>query len=299
MNRRACAATAAVAFSLGAPAPGASAAAPEARFPTIAASHVHFGKALRSEVTLLNAIGERKRLAEAPGYMAATAWSAATGKVYFSHLYGPGVGVTRVDAVPDAGGAPTGVVEGASDLDVSADGSTLVYVGDDRLYVAPVSGGPARALTGVHSIQPRFSPDGTKVLFSRYGGPGHGLDLFVINTDGTGLRQLTVGSPEDEYGTFSPDGTRVLFTRVTYPAGGMHADLWAMGLDHSKLRHVATAASKADWTQGDYLTFLRVTDSPDRGDVAVRQPGAGGAVGVLTSEGTWTGARFDRPAPAT
>ena len=59
-------------------------------------------------------------------------------------------------------------------LDVSPDGKTIVFdlLGD--IYKMPISGGPATILReGLpFEVQPRFSPDGTKILFTSDAGGG-------------------------------------------------------------------------------------------------------------------------------
>ena len=69
--------------------------------------------------------------------------------------------------------------------------------------------------------QPAWSPDGGQIAFVSYDpGPfGPLAKVFVINVDGTGLRQLSPPIDEqnewvfDEGPTWSPDGTRIAFTR--------------------------------------------------------------------------------------
>ena len=55
-------------------------------------------------------------------------------------------------------------------LDLSPDGKEIVFdlLGD--IYTMPVSGGEAKALRSGHAfeVQPRFSPDGKKILFRLY-----------------------------------------------------------------------------------------------------------------------------------
>src|SRR4051812_29229080 len=59
-------------------------------------------------------------------------------------------------------------------LDVSPDGQTIVFdlLGD--IYTMPITGGTARPLrTGIaFEVQPRFSPDGKKILFTSDAGGG-------------------------------------------------------------------------------------------------------------------------------
>ncbi len=93
-------------------------------------------------------------------------------------------------------------------LDVSPDGKTVVFdlLGD--LYTVPIGGGDATPLTeGIAwDMQPRFSPDGTRVAFTSDAGGGD--NLWVVDADGRNRRAVTketfrlVTSPG-----WSPDGT--------------------------------------------------------------------------------------------
>lgn len=92
-------------------------------------------------------------------------------------------------------------------LDVSPDGTTIVFdlLGD--LYRMPITGGEATLLLGgeAYHTQPRFSPDGTRIAFTS---DRDGIDnLWTMKPDGTDLRQVTrekerqVNSP-----AWTPDG---------------------------------------------------------------------------------------------
>ncbi len=76
-------------------------------------------------------------------------------------------------------------------VDVSPDGKRLVFdlLGD--LYVMPIEGGEAKALT--HSVawemQPRFSPDGKQIAFVSDAGGGD--NIWVMNVDGSNARAIT------------------------------------------------------------------------------------------------------------
>ena len=76
-------------------------------------------------------------------------------------------------------------------LDVSPDGQSIVFdlLGD--IYILPVAGGQARPLrTGIpFEIQPRFSPDGTKISFTSDAGGGD--NIWVMNSDGSDAYQVT------------------------------------------------------------------------------------------------------------
>src|SRR5215213_7230688 len=96
---------------------------------------------------------------------------------------------------------------------VSADGRLVAYSYDRNIYVINANGTGARAVTtaGENDQSPAFSPDGKRIAFTRGSG---GLDIWVVNVDGTGLTDLTndpEGSETDA--AWSPDGSRIAFTR--------------------------------------------------------------------------------------
>ncbi|CAN5163115.1 amidohydrolase family protein [soil metagenome] len=76
-------------------------------------------------------------------------------------------------------------------VDVSPDGRTVLFdlLGD--LYVMPIAGGEAKALT--HSIawehQAKFSPDGKQIAFISDAGGGD--NIWVMNADGSNLHAVT------------------------------------------------------------------------------------------------------------
>jgi hypothetical protein len=70
---------------------------------------------------------------------------------------------------------------------------------------------------------PSWSPDGTRLVFSRYDGDRYiagceltgtcPADLFVINADGSGEHRITDDSDDEATPTWSPDGSRIAFVR--------------------------------------------------------------------------------------
>lgn len=63
---------------------------------------------------------------------------------------------------------------------------------------------------------PRWSPNGTKILFqSDRNNPSTGYnDIYVMNSDGTGQARLTTDSNDDSSATWSPDGTKIVFQSI-------------------------------------------------------------------------------------
>ncbi|MDP4536622.1 amidohydrolase family protein [Alkalimonas collagenimarina] len=92
-------------------------------------------------------------------------------------------------------------------VDVSPDGTQLVFdlLGD--IYIMPISGGSATALTNDigWQMQPRFSPDGNSIAFTS--DEGGGDNLWIMDLDGSNKQQVTnesfrlLNSPD-----WSPDG---------------------------------------------------------------------------------------------
>jgi Tol biopolymer transport system component/imidazolonepropionase-like amidohydrolase len=76
-------------------------------------------------------------------------------------------------------------------LDVSPDGKTIAFdlLGD--IYTMPITGGKAKVIREglAWEVQPRFSPDGEKLLFTSDAGGGD--NIWVMNADGSDAKQLT------------------------------------------------------------------------------------------------------------
>ena len=87
----------------------------------------------------------------------------------------------------------------------------LCLINEDGSGLRPLSTTSAGHFAPVHDGYPAWSPDGTKIVFSRRQeslGPG---DLYIINADGTGEVRLT-SDPGDEGGpVWSPDGLTIAY----------------------------------------------------------------------------------------
>jgi len=115
-------------------------------------------------------------------------------------------------------------------LDVSPDGQTLVFDLLGHIYTMSASGGTATAITSglAYDAQPRFSPDGKKIVFvsDRSGGD----NLWLMSLDKSDTVQLTKGndnlyvSPE-----WTPDGKYIVASK----SGGLGgtAKLWLYNVE--------------------------------------------------------------------
>jgi len=105
------------------------------------------------------------------------------------------------------------------DLDVSRDGRTIAFTVLGDIYTMPITGGtPTRIAEGLAwEVQPRFSPDGTRIAFTSDRGGGD--NIWVMNRDGSDKRQVT---KEDfrllNQPSWSPDG-RFLVAKKHFTTG--------------------------------------------------------------------------------
>jgi Tol biopolymer transport system component len=113
-------------------------------------------------------------------------------------------------------------------LDVSPDGSTIVFELLGDLYTLPIDGGVATRITSGpgYDMQPRFSPDGSQLVFvsDRTGSEA----VWLADVDGENARALTSGDREnymspiwDETGDYvlSVKGTQIWLYHVDGGSG--------------------------------------------------------------------------------
>src|SRR6266566_3104969 len=109
--------------------------------------------------------------------------------------------------------------------DISRDGRHIAFAGPGGIYAVNADGtGTTLVVSRGSSIDatPAWSPDGSRIAFrSMVDGPfGSAGRIFVVNVDGTGLRQLSPDVPDpnvvyyfDDSPTWSPDGATIAFDR--------------------------------------------------------------------------------------
>jgi Tol biopolymer transport system component len=118
-----------------------------------------------------------------------------------------------------------------------------------------------------------LSPDGRKIVFTSL--KGGDLDIYVMNVDGSGLRQLTHQVGYDGGAWWSPDGKQIVY-RANHPATPAEQkaysdllaqrlvrpnkmDLWLMDADGGNQRqitHLGAASFGPSWTpDGKRIVF--------------------------------------------
>lgn len=135
---------------------------------------------------------------------------------------------------------------------------TLVFESDvagrPAIYTLTLADGVVRPLTGepdFSSTTPRWSPDGTRVLFAsnraHYDGrpPETGtpdLDLWVVNADGGGLSRLTTDVANESDPAWAPDGRSVVYSSDRDSRGDLFRLVLATGAVTRLTNHFAGRA---------------------------------------------------------
>jgi serine/threonine protein kinase len=136
------------------------------------------------------------------------------------------------------------------DPEVSPDGKTLAFVSirsaEDHLWIKDLASGSESALTQKSSWLPRFSPDGTSVLFSTPGADqALRTDLYRIALV---TREERLVARDAESGDWSPDGKRVSFLRSRQrdtPIGRGYSELVILGLEDGEERTIFSDKSSS------------------------------------------------------
>ena len=160
----------------------------------------------------------------------------------------------------------------------SSQGASLIAFDSDRdghsqIYVMNADGSDPRRLTrnATGSMSPAWSPDGTKIAFTRscsYGSGRYDSDnqIFVMNADGSHQRRLTQDRENDTSPAWSPDGTKIAFVRSVYsPASGPGFGIFVMNADGSRQRVLARNASvfgDPTWSSnGKQIAYVGIGDA--------------------------------------
>ncbi len=172
-------------------------------------------------------------------------------------------------------------IPGASDYDVSPDGTKLLFGGGSQVFIANINGTEVRRVSSdpVGAAPAGWSPDGTLIAYTA--GPGLAnealqVDLVVMDV-GSGATTIVTTAPVPELMAphFGPDGNTILFYRYTgqlelLPADPTDAeklsaqpDLWSVSVSTGEttllLEHRAGASYSPD---GETLAFPVSYETP-------------------------------------
>jgi Tol biopolymer transport system component len=162
----------------------------------------------------------------------------------------------RLVATTRTGGGEDTLLElGTFVLDAtpSPDGTRVAYTKRLRSGAAVVCVRPliGRARCLDEGGEPAWSPDGREIAFvserARHGRCffhdcfGSAPELYVMNSDGTGVRRLTRTTAYEVSPAFAPGGRQVVFARLTAEADDY--ELWTIRLDDERERQLTSNRS--------------------------------------------------------
>jgi len=102
--------------------------------------------------------------------------------------------------------------------------------------------------------EPRFSPDGKKIVFVSRRTKNN--DIWLMNTDGTLQTQLTSSPKDDENPCFSPDGRHIVF--ASNRTGDF--EIYVMEADGGNVRQLTSNPSddtQPCWSRENFIYFTR------------------------------------------
>ena len=148
-------------------------------------------------------------------------------KIYFTGC-AANCGIVGISVLPngDTAGKPTLMMgfpgKSIRHLSITADGKKMAYASNDvlsTLTALPMSSvssgpmGPPFPLSNDRSqrhVVPTFSPDGRRIAFAQWR-EGSGADIWLIDTDGKNLTQVTTDPAVDNVPSWFPAGDRLEF----------------------------------------------------------------------------------------
>jgi Tol biopolymer transport system component len=201
------------------------------------------------------------------------AWNPSGDRIFFdkggntsSHLF----------SISAAGGSVRQLIFGSpfdADPAISPDGTRIAF---DRgggpnppapgIFLMNVDGRDIVRLTTPPSSstsgdgQPNFSPDGTKLAFVRDGA------IYIIGTDGKGLREVTRASLDAARPRWSPDGSTLLFGNPDTASPAVGQNVYVVNADGTELHQLTNetepnSAGAPAWApDGTMIVFNQFQD---------------------------------------
>jgi Tol biopolymer transport system component len=147
---------------------------------------------------------------------------------------------------------------------LSPDGQRIVFTslkdGDLDIYTMNVDGTDVRRLTTTPGYDggPWWSPDGTKIVYRAWHPPDSAglaeyqellaqrmvrpsrMELWVMNADGSGQRQITTLGGANFGPSWTPDGRRIVFSSNYRNPRSRNFDLYLINLDGSGLEQITS-----------------------------------------------------------
>ena len=225
------------------------------------------------------------------------AWSPDGSKLAFTAepgtpSTGPYIGIVNADGSGRAALTPSFLKSHDTEPSWSPDGERIAFTrfvpeagffGMFEIFVMDADGTNPTRLTNSDpaagafgGFEPAWSPDGSRIAFTRaISRSTGGVDdeIYLMNTDGTDLVNITNNPMADRSPAWSPDGTQIAFTSQRDGTAGVHV----MNADGTGVRHVVNAGFPAWSPDGTRIAFARQQSTP---------PNTGYQISVIRVDGT-------------
>lgn len=171
--------------------------------------------------------------------LAMVALLAGGGFAGFRALGGDGVPAVTPTSLPPTAPSPTPTGSTIRELPVAENGViafSLRLDGNEEIYVVEPEGSGLTRLTvdPAADRSPSWSPDGSRIVFSRT--TSEGSDLWVMDADGANQVPLATAEEDETEPAWSPDGSTIAYTQRT---GGGSSAIALMDADGDRRRSLA------------------------------------------------------------
>lgn len=168
--------------------------------------------------------------------------------------------------------------EGDSQVALSGDGRSIVFVrystdangqsGLGAITTMDLATGRISVLNPTSpdgGAAPTLSPDGRRIAFFRYGDKDTGgptpprvSAIWIVDSDGQNLRQVSPTTLDAQSPRWSSDGTRIVFVSRSEPLGTA-GDIYTMRPDGADVRRLTTdgISTAATWMPDGRILFMR------------------------------------------
>lgn len=199
-----------------------------------------------------------------------SASAAGPGSIAFER-YTPAEPIENIAVVSATGGAVSGLTnsQATSDItpDIAPDGSNIVLAragaATDGIWTMHPDGtGLGSVPTNADGVSPAWSPDGTRLVYTR--GWGQASELFLVDADGANPLQVTRNRVGETAPRWSPDGGSLVFARTN--STGSASAIVTLDLGTGLSHHVTGYThldSAPDWSVKGEIVFSRYLGGGD------------------------------------
>lgn len=168
---------------------------------------------------------------------------------------GPSQNDADIMIIPVSGGSPTRLTNdpaGEVSPEFSPDDTKIVFSRSGAgIWTVPVSGGTPTQVVAV-GASPCWSPDGNQIAFVAW--DDGDADIYVVPASGGTPQQITTGPGAEYDPTWSPDGTRIAYSS---DLDGTH-NIWVSPASGGQPEQLTTDGGLSpDWSpNGDKIAFV-------------------------------------------